>query len=111
MLSSLYSYGTIAYVGGGMGTKGLHNILEPAYFSKPIIIGKNYRGFDEAEKMIENGIKKILNALELFIKKLPNYKKPEILENGDIIIRRIKPSQSDPPRNIKKRSGKQDTGI
>ena len=55
MLSSLYSYSTIAYVGGGMGTKGLHNILEPAYFSKPIIIGKNYRGFDEAEKMIENG--------------------------------------------------------
>ena len=55
MLSSLYSYSTIAYVGGGMGTKGLHNILEPAYFSKPIIIGKNYRGFDETEKMIENG--------------------------------------------------------
>ena len=55
MLSSLYSYGTIAYVGGGMGTKGLHNILEPAYFSKPIIIGKNYRGFGEAEKMIKNG--------------------------------------------------------
>jgi len=55
MLSSLYSYSTITYVGGGMGTKGLHNILEPAYFSKPIIIGKNYRGFDEAEKMIENG--------------------------------------------------------
>ena len=74
MLSSLYSYGTIAYVGGGMGTKGLHNILEPAYFSKPIIIGKNYRGFDEAEKMIENGnVISILNysdftnALKLII--------------------------------------------
>ena len=74
MLSSLYSYGTIAYVGGGMGTKGLHNILEPAYFSKPIIIGKNYRGFDEAEKMIENGnvisisnYSDFTNALELII--------------------------------------------
>ena len=55
MLSSLYLYSTIAYVGGGMGTKGLHNTLEPAYFSKPIIIGKNYIGFDEAEKMINNG--------------------------------------------------------
>ena len=55
MLSSLYLYSTIAYVGGGMGTKGLHNTLEPAYFSKPIIIGKNYKGFDEAEKMIKNG--------------------------------------------------------
>tara|TARA_B100001778_G_scaffold9597_1_gene7676 strand:+ start:39 stop:1067 length:1029 start_codon:yes stop_codon:yes gene_type:complete len=74
MLSSLYSYGTIAYVGGGMGTKGLHNILEPAYFSKPIIIGKNYRGFDEAEKMIKNGnvisisnYSDFTNALELII--------------------------------------------
>jgi len=74
MLSSLYSYATIAYVGGGMGTKGLHNILEPAYFSKPIIIGKNYRGFDEAEKMIENGnvisisnYSDFTNALELII--------------------------------------------
>lgn len=38
-----------------MGTKGLHNTIEPAYFSKPIIIGKNYKGFDEAEKMIKNG--------------------------------------------------------
>ena len=55
MLSSLYNYSSIAYVGGGMGNKGLHNTLEPAYFSKPIIIGKNYRGFEEAEMMINNG--------------------------------------------------------
>ena len=31
-----------------MGKKGLHNTLEPAYFSKPIIIGKNYQKFEEA---------------------------------------------------------------
>jgi len=55
ILASLYSYCTIAYVGGGMGKRGLHNTLEPAYFSKPIIIGKNYNGFEEAEKMIKNG--------------------------------------------------------
>ena len=74
MLSSLYSYSTIAYVGGGMGAKGLHNTLEPAYFSKPIIIGKNYKGFDEAEKMIENGnmisvsnYSDFTNTLELII--------------------------------------------
>ena len=74
MLSSLYSYCTLAYVGGGMGEKGLHNTLEPAYFSKPIIIGKNYKGFDEAEKMIDNGnvisisnYGDFTNALELII--------------------------------------------
>jgi len=55
MLSSLYSFSTISYVGGGMGKKGLHNTLEPAYFSKPIIIGKNYHNFEEAKEMIKNG--------------------------------------------------------
>ena len=45
---ALYNYSSISYVGGGMGKKGLHNTLEPAYFSKPIIIGKNYKKFDEA---------------------------------------------------------------
>ena len=55
MLSSLYKYSDISYVGGGMGTKGLHNTLEPAYFSKPVIIGKNYKKFNEARGMIKNG--------------------------------------------------------
>ena len=55
MLSSLYSYCTLAYVGGGMGTAGLHNTLEPASFAKPIIIGKNYKRFNEAIMMIKNG--------------------------------------------------------
>jgi 3-deoxy-D-manno-octulosonic-acid transferase len=55
MLSALYNYSSISYVGGGMGKKGLHNTLEPAYFSKPIIIGKNYQKFEEANEMIKNG--------------------------------------------------------
>tara|TARA_B100000900_G_scaffold194363_1_gene164374 strand:+ start:1379 stop:2632 length:1254 start_codon:yes stop_codon:yes gene_type:complete len=55
MLSSIYDYSLISYVGGGMSRKGLHNTLEPAYFSKPIIIGKNYHKFDEAIEMIKNG--------------------------------------------------------
>ena len=38
-----------------MGRKGLHNTLEPAYFSKPIIIGKNYDRFEEAKAMIKKG--------------------------------------------------------
>ena len=66
MLSYIYSYSTIAYVGGGMGRKGLHNTLEPAYFSKPIIIGRNYKNFEEAAEMIENGnMKSISNYDEL----------------------------------------------
>ena len=62
------------------------------------------------EKMIEDGIKMILNSLELFIQKMPNYESPEILENGDIIIRRVKPDQSRPSED-EKILGKPDTRI
>lgn len=52
-LSKVYSYGSLAYVGGGMGTSGLHNILEAATFGLPILIGKNYQEFPEAVKLRE----------------------------------------------------------
>ena len=55
ILSKLYSYATVAYVGGGMGSTGLHNTLEPAVFGVPIIIGKNYKKFPEASAMIALG--------------------------------------------------------
>ena len=54
LLSKIYSYADIAYVGGAMGQTGLHNILEPAVFGIPIVIGKNYSKFPEAFEMIEN---------------------------------------------------------
>ncbi|MEZ4792679.1 MAG: glycosyltransferase N-terminal domain-containing protein [Gelidibacter sp.] len=66
LLSKIYSYADIAYVGGAMGTTGLHNILEPAVFGVPIIIGKNYDKFPEAKQMInEAGVVSILNYNEL----------------------------------------------
>ena len=55
ILSKIYSYADIAYVGGAMGQTGLHNILEPAVFGVPIIIGKNYKKFPEAYQMIAHG--------------------------------------------------------
>lgn len=51
LLSKLYSYADIAYVGGAMGKTGLHNILEPATFGVPIVIGKNYNEFPEAIRL------------------------------------------------------------
>ncbi len=51
LLSRIYSYGDIAYVGGAMGGTGLHNILEPATFGIPIIIGTNIEKFPEAKKL------------------------------------------------------------
>lgn len=54
-LSKAYSYADIAYVGGAAGRTGLHNILEPAVFNIPLIIGKNYDRFPEAKKLIALG--------------------------------------------------------
>lgn len=50
LLTKIYSYADIAYVGGGFST-GLHNTLEPAVFGIPVIIGPNYDGFKEAEDL------------------------------------------------------------
>ena len=54
LLSKIYSYSDIAYVGGAVGNTGLHNTLEPAVFGVPILIGNNYSKFPEAKAMIEN---------------------------------------------------------
>lgn len=64
-LSKVYSYANIAYVGGGAGTTGLHNILEPAVFGIPILIGKNYDKFPEAKTLINlGGITSIKSSIE-----------------------------------------------
>lgn len=51
LLSSAYSYGTIAWIGGGFG-KGIHNILEAAAFGNPVLFGPNYHKFKEANDLI-----------------------------------------------------------
>lgn len=53
VLTKIYSYASLVYVGGGMGKKGLHNILEPAIFGVPIIIGKNFSKFKEAFELVQ----------------------------------------------------------
>jgi 3-deoxy-D-manno-octulosonic-acid transferase len=55
LLTKIYSYGTIAYVGGGFGNPGIHNILEPATFGIPIVIGPNYSNFAEAVNLVKTG--------------------------------------------------------
>lgn len=54
ILTKIYSYGDIAYVGGGFGNPGVHNLLEPATFGIPIVIGPNFSHFDEATKLVDN---------------------------------------------------------
>jgi 3-deoxy-D-manno-octulosonic-acid transferase len=55
ILTKIYSYANIAYVGGGFGNPGVHNILEPATFGVPIVIGPNYSHFAEATALVNLG--------------------------------------------------------
>lgn len=54
LLSSIYRYGTIAYIGGGFGA-GIHNTLEAAVYGIPVIFGPKYQKFKEAKDLIKVG--------------------------------------------------------
>ncbi|MES2238720.1 MAG: glycosyltransferase N-terminal domain-containing protein [Bacteroidota bacterium] len=73
ILTKIYSYADIAYVGGGFGNPGVHNILEPATFGVPIVIGPNFSHFAEAIDLVhlegctsisdENGLNQAFETL------------------------------------------------
>ena len=66
MLSRLYKYATITFVGGGFGDEGVHNVLEAAVFGKPVIFGPVFNQFREAIDLLEEGAAfTIDNALDL----------------------------------------------
>ena len=52
VLKYIYKFATVSYIGGGFIKKGLHNILESCIYGNPIIIGKNYKFFNEAKDLI-----------------------------------------------------------
>ncbi|WP_317196515.1 MULTISPECIES: 3-deoxy-D-manno-octulosonic acid transferase [unclassified Pedobacter] len=66
MLSSLYQYGNVAYIGGGFGT-GIHNTLEAAAFGLPVIFGPKYDKFQEAKDLIAIGVAKSISTVEELI--------------------------------------------
>ena len=65
VLSSIYRYGQVAYIGGGFGV-GIHNILEAAVYGMPVIFGTNYHKFREAREMLaDKGAFSIANYSQL----------------------------------------------
>jgi 3-deoxy-D-manno-octulosonic-acid transferase len=90
-LNKVYSYAQIAYVGGAAGTTGLHNVLEPAVFGIPVIIGKNYDKFPEAKSLIKlGGITSVASAVEFefaiseLLSNKPKLKKQGAINSGFI---------------------------
>jgi len=66
LLTKIYSYADVAFVGGGFGLPGVHNVLEPAVFGVPIVIGKNYSHFAEATELTQlGGVVSIENQTQL----------------------------------------------
>jgi len=66
ILTKIYSYADLAYVGGGFGHPGVHNLLEPATFGVPIICGPHYSHFAEATALVQlGGCVSIQSAQEL----------------------------------------------
>jgi 3-deoxy-D-manno-octulosonic-acid transferase len=66
ILTKIYSYADIAYVGGGFGNPGVHNLLEPATFGVPIVLGPNFSHFQEAVALVHiEGALSISNQKEL----------------------------------------------
>lgn len=69
MLSSLYSYATVAVIGGGFG-KGIHNTLEAAVYGIPVLFGPKYQKFDEAVLLVQNGGAIAVESEELMVEAL-----------------------------------------
>jgi len=55
MLSRLYRYATVCYIGGGFNKSGIHNTLEAAVWGKPVLFGPQYQKFREARGLVERG--------------------------------------------------------
>jgi 3-deoxy-D-manno-octulosonic-acid transferase len=72
MLSRLYHYATITYIGGGFD-KGIHNTLEPAVYGKPVIFGPNHKKFKEAIGLINAGGGIAINSASEFASHLKTF--------------------------------------
>ncbi len=55
MLSSLYRYASVAYIGGGFGAEGVHNVLEAAVYGKPVVMGPTFQKYLEATELVDKG--------------------------------------------------------
>ncbi|MFH2096877.1 MAG: glycosyltransferase N-terminal domain-containing protein, partial [Bacteroidota bacterium] len=82
LLSFVYRYGTVAYIGGGFG-KGIHNVLEAAVFGLPVFFGPQYKRFREANELIAERAAFPVNGKEEFCEKCSNLlRNPEELSRS-----------------------------
>lgn len=77
LLSSLYRYGHIAYIGGGHGA-GIHNTLEPAVYGLPLIFGPRYTKFQEAVDFTLNDTARVIRSKSELATALDHFSQPSV---------------------------------
>ncbi len=80
LLSSMYNYGDVAYIGGGFGV-GIHNTLEAAVWNMPVIFGPNNKKFQEAQGLLKSGGGFEINTYEDFSGLMSSLMNDEIFLN------------------------------
>jgi 3-deoxy-D-manno-octulosonic-acid transferase len=75
MLSKLYRYATIAYIGGGLKAAGVHNVLEAAVYGKPVLFGEFYKKYSEAIGLVNSN-----GGLPFAVDKKPGEELAELIE-------------------------------
>ena len=81
ILSRLYRYADINYVGGGFNN-GIHNILEPAVYNKPVLFGPNFRKFTEAHELIDNNLALSIKDTNEFISAIKYFEYQDITQTS-----------------------------
>lgn len=82
LLSSIYGYGDVAYVGGGFGV-GIHNVLEAAVWNVPVIFGPNNRRFQEAQDLLASGGGHQIDSYEDFERLMESYDRDDSIRKAD----------------------------
>ncbi|MDR0834198.1 MAG: 3-deoxy-D-manno-octulosonic acid transferase [Candidatus Symbiothrix sp.] len=94
LLSSIYRYGEIAYIGGGFG-HGIHNVLEAAVYAIPVLWGPKYYAFREAENLILDGGGESITGAEAFTNRMdalllmPEWRKEMGKKAGQFIAKNL----------------------
>lgn len=90
LLTKVYSYADVAYVGGGFGKEGIHNILEPAVFSTPVITGPIFHQFNEAVELNKISGIKTINTSSEFNSVMKEFENNDLNQIGGIAHKYIK---------------------
>lgn len=82
LLSSIYGYGHVSYVGGGFGV-GIHNVLEAAVWNIPVIFGPNNERFQEAQDLLASGSGRQIDGYQQFESLMNSYIADDSLRKAD----------------------------